>query len=388
LLQFPSFRQFKKSYTGESGLIKASRIDISTTQQKCILDKLSPNLFRLLFKRLFALAQRSKLLEKYIYHEHSYLMLVDCSGYYSSQKVSCNSCLRREKEGVINYQHHALQLFITHPEQTALIPLMAEQIRNEDGIKKQDCEINAAKRALTLLRKDHPKLKMILVGDDLYSGQPFIEQVVASGLHFIFVAKPTDHKCMLEDIDGLRRIEGVESFVIEEDGKRHYYEWVNGIELNGNKSSVKVNYFSYLCKNKVGDNLYHNSWVTDFAVNQSNVKLFAHGGRARWKCENEGFNSLKNQGYHLEHNYGHGEQNLAVNNYNLNLLSFFMHQICELQDKAFKRCHKKLGNKALIWQKIRDYSETTIFDSWGGIFAYIFEPIAAQCAIPPPHKVA
>ena len=34
--------------------------------------------------------------------------------------------------------------------------------------------------------------------------------------------------------------------------------------------------------------------------------------RARWKIENETFNTLKNQGYHFEHNYGHGEQHLSV----------------------------------------------------------------------------
>ena len=35
-------------------------------------------------------------------------------------------------------------------------------------------------------------------------------------------------------------------------------------------------------------------------------------GRSRWKVENETFNTLKNLGYNLEHNYGHGKQHLAT----------------------------------------------------------------------------
>jgi len=100
---------------------------------------------------------------------------------------------------------------------------------------------------------------------------------------------------------------------------------------------------------------------------------------------NEGFNVLKNQGYHLKHNYGHGKQYLGFNNYNLNLLSFLLHQICELKDKNYKKCCNKLGNKALIWQKIRDYVESIIFKEWSEIFEYMLNPVPfIYTGIPPP----
>ena len=56
------------------------------------------------------------------------------------------------------------------------------------------------------------------------------------------------------------------------------------------------------------------------------------GGRARWKIENETFNTLKNQGYHFEHNYGHGKKNLPVVLAMVMLLAFF------LVDQAQQRC--------------------------------------------------
>jgi len=43
-----------------------------------------------------------------------------------------------------------------------------------------------------------------------------------------------------------------------------------------------------------------------------NAYQIMRGGRARWKIENETFNTLKNQGYNFEHNYGLGKKNLSV----------------------------------------------------------------------------
>jgi hypothetical protein len=80
--------------------------------------------------------------------------------------------------------------------------------------------------------------------------------------------------------------------------------------LNDSRSDVRVNFIEYWEVSK--DKTQHFSWVTDFRVTKYNVYTLMRGGRARWKIENETFNTLKNQGYHFEHNDGHGEQNLSV----------------------------------------------------------------------------
>lgn len=381
--QYPSFRQFKQSYASARGIARVGRINISSTQQKAIIDNINPFAFRSIYKRLFKVLQRSKILEKYTYHDNSYLILLDGSGYHSSKKIKCSSCLTRQRDGGINYQHQVLQMFLVHPVQEAIIALMPEEISNTDGKAKQDCEINAAKRALKLLKSDHPKLKMILVGDGLYSKQLLIEEVLRLGMKFIFVVKPGDHKSMFEDISGIRVLGDIESYVVNENGIRHYYEWVNNIPLNGNQDSQSVNYFSYECS-KAEKIMYKNSWVTSFVVSKNNVRKLSIGGRARWSCENQGFNCLKNQGYHIDHNYGHGKRHLAFNNYLLNLLSFFLHKFCELKDKLFKKCCTKLGNKALIWQKVRDYTEIKECNSFDEVFALIAGLGAIYGGIPPP----
>ena len=69
------------------------------------------------------------------------------------------------------------------------------------------------------------------------------------------------------------------------------------------------------------------SWVTQLEVTPENVLKLVRGGRARWKIENETFITLKNQCYHLEHNFGHGQQNLSTVLATLKILAFLVDQV-------------------------------------------------------------
>lgn len=97
----------------------------------------------------------------------------------------------------------------------------------------------------------------------------------------------------------------------------------------------------------------HFSWVTDLRVTKRNVYKLMRGGRARWKIENETFNTLKNQGYHFEHNYGHGEQNLSVVFAMLMMLAFLVDQTQQLCCGLFQAVWSKLGSKRHLWERIR-----------------------------------
>ena len=77
------------------------------------------------------------------------------------------------------------------------------------------------------------------------------------------------------------------------------------------------------------------------------------GGRARWKIENETFNTLKNQGYHFEHNYGHGEQHLSVVFAMLMMLAFWVPtKPSKLGCALFQAVWAKLGSKRLLWERM------------------------------------
>ena len=97
-------------------------------------------------------------------------------------------------------------------------------------------------------------------------------------------------------------------------------------------------------------------------------------GRCRWKIENETFNTLKNQGYHIEHNFGHGEKHLSINFFLLNLLAFFMHQIFELTDLLYQECRRAFGSRRNLWDHLRSSIHLLIFPDWETLLKRLLRP--------------
>jgi len=349
----------------------------SDTQMRDIIDEVSSEHFRPLFKDYYLRLQRGKHLEQYQIFPGMYYCPMDGSEYYSSKDISCKQCLTKEhKKGEITYSHQILQGGIAHPNCSEVIPFMPEQICNTDGDTKQDCEMNAAKRYVQRLKNEHPQMKFLLGGDGLFSRQPIIEDVLSLNMHYIFGAKPDDHKVMMRTIDEYQDLSQIE--FIDEKGRRHVYEWINDAPLNGNKETVRVNFLrcTIFRKNKKDEEIiaYKNSWVTDIKISNENIKTLVSAGRCRWKNENELFNVMKNHGYCMEHNYGHGQKNLAYNFYLLTLLAFTMHQIFELTDNLYKACRKKCGSKKHLWETMRTYIKIIIFESWEILLEFVLKP--------------
>jgi hypothetical protein len=253
---------------------------------------------------------------------------------------------------------------------------MPEQIVNSDGATKQDCEINAAKRFVKRLRGDFPQLGLMIGGDALFSKRPIIEEVLNLRMHYLFAAKPSDHKYMFEWVEAYNQLPKVE--FLDEKCRRHCYEWMNGVPLNGDKESMSVNFLQckIVGKNKKGNEeiLYKNSWVTDILISKENIKTLVKAGRCRWKNENEMFNVMKNHGYCMERNYGHGQKHLAFNFYLLTLLAFFFHQIFELTDVQYQACREKFGSKKHLWETLRTYIKIFVFDTWESLLSYALKP--------------
>jgi hypothetical protein len=120
------------------------------------------------------------------------------------------------------------------------------------------------------------------------------------------------------------------------------------------------------------------TWVTDLEVTAGNVREAVRAGRARWRIENETFNTLKNQGYHFEHNDGHGEENLSVVLAMLMMLAFLIDQVQQRCDPLFEAARKKKGPRCALWEAIRH-----LFASFEvGSMREIYEAIAYGYARP------
>lgn len=345
------------------------------SQMKDVIDEVDSAELEPIFEDWFRALQRGKHLEQYSYLGGHYIISFDGSEYFSSEKICCPGCLRKEnKSGKIRYGHQIVQAALMHPDMRQVIPLAPEAVRNADGNKKQDCEIEAGKRLIKKIRKSHPQLKIIVVADSLHSKQSLIQEAKAAGMKYIFTAKPDDHKILMEWVNEQRQLKEVSQMETKDlKGRLHVYEWINEVPLNGNKETILTNYFEYwlIDKNKV---TYHNSWVTDIQISRDNVKDLVRGGRCRWKIENEVFNTLKNQGYYIEHNYGHGRKNLSMNFFLLNLLAFFIHQIFELTDTVFQACRKKIGSKRALWECLRGILRVLIFPDWETLLLRFLKP--------------
>ena len=117
-------------------------------------------------------------------------------------------------------------------------------------------------------------------------------------------------------------------------------------------------------------NGYH-SFVTDLPVSRSSIEELVECGRARWKIENESFNVLKNNGYNLEHNFGHGKKTLASILVVLNLLAFLMHGACELTEHHWQVARQKAGSRIRFFNLLRDITVVLLFPSWRSLMRTI-----------------
>jgi len=346
------------------------------SQLRDVTDLVPTETFSGIFPAFINHLQRGRQLSQYRVLDKYYLVPLDGSEYFSSDKICCPHCLKTEPtKAPIRYHHQILQAVIVHPNLRPVIPLFPEPIQNSDGYTKQDCETNAGKRILGKIRKAHPKLPIIITADDLYSKQPFVDALKENAMSYILVAKPSDHKILFEWVDEITSMGGAQHIELtDKKGKHHKYHWVNDVPLNGSRNADQVNFFQYWIIDKNGKTTYHNSWVSDLVVSKDNVQDMVKAGRARWKIENETFNTLKNQGYHIEHNYGHGNKYLSMNFFVLNLLAFFVHQILELCDRSYQQCRTKFSSRKEYWNQLRCTFRIILFRDFYHLLDYLFNP--------------
>jgi len=347
-----------------------------STQFREITDNVPSADIEKVFPNYFKKLQRGKQLEPYRFLNGAYLITLDGSQQFSSESIHCSDCLQKNlKSGQIIYHHQVLCSAVVHPDIRHVVPLAPEPIHRIDGQSKQDCEINAGKRMLDKIRKDHPKLPIIILGDSLYSKQPFVDKLKEKNMSFILAAKPDDHKVLFEWVSEIKQMKESQRLEFRDlQGRQHIFEWINDVPLNGRKDAHDVNYFEYTLINAEGKRAFFGSWVTDLAIGDQNIVDLVRGGRSRWKIENENFNTLKNQGYHAEHNYGHGKKNAGYNFFLFILIAFFVHQILELTDPLFQACRKKFSSRREFWNQLRCTVRIMLFRSWRHLLEFVRDP--------------
>jgi hypothetical protein len=246
-----------------------------------------------------------------------------------------------------------------------------EPILRQDGAKKNDCERNAARRLCQQLHERYDGLAVLLVEDALYANAPPIRQISGYGWHYGLNVKLESHESLMKQFAGRRaRGQVKELQQTDEDGVHHYYAWTNGLCLCESAVDVKVNFLLYEQTTADGK-VKRWMWVTNLGLRANSVEKVMRAGRGRWKIENETFNTLKNQGYHFEHNYGHGQQHLATVLALVMLLAFLVDQIQQRCCGLFRQLWEGLGTKAKLWETLRSQFRILVFDSMGALYQHM-----------------
>lgn len=381
-MQSSSFLQYQRQMATTKGRSNAKSLfgieKIPCDNQiRALLDPVPPSLIFSGFERLHQCLDASGKRQGYRCFNQGYLVALDGTEYFSSQAIHCRSCNHRQhRNGLITYFHQVVTPVMVKPGSNQVLNLAPEFISPQDGHDKQDCETAAAKRWIEAHPIGAGDVGVTLLGDDLYCRQPMCQTAIDNGYGFIFVCLPTSHEELYQWLEYLERAGEMHCHqVCRYQGANpllYQFRYVNRVPLNAQQATLEVNWCEVTVTDKRnGKQLYFTSFVTDHLISDATVENIVEGGRARWKVENENNNVLKPKGYHLEHNFGHGQQHLAQLLVTLNLLAFLMHTILELVGGSYGQLRELLVTRKDFFADLRTLTRYFWFASWDALFDFM-----------------
>jgi hypothetical protein len=344
-----------------------------------MLDAADPALLAPCFERLETLLAEPLLHQAFGRLGGRTLVAWDGTEFFCSQKLGCPHCLTRQRSnGKLESHHSMLSATVVAQGHAKVVPLMPEFIAPQDGAEKQDCERNAVKRWFGKHHARLAPLRPIYLGDDLFACEPVAKMVCDAGGDFIFTCKPGSHAALYDFIDGAEPFRHTEKVANRKTKDTHRYRWFEAVPLRDGKDAMLVNWIGFEILDAKGRVKYSMAWVTSLAVTKQNVAEIAACGRARWKIENETFNVMKNHGYELEHNFGHGETFLAMILAALNLLAFAWHAALDILEPPWKAAREAATKRTSFFAHLAILTAYVVFPSWP-----VFLESLATFTIPP-----
>lgn len=298
---------------------------------------------------------------------------VDGTGHYCSGAKFCPQCMvRNHRSGKKTYYHQLLGAVAVHPQQATVFPVACEAIVRQDGAAKNDCELNASKRVIPQVRQVLPDEEVLMVFDALYANGPHVQCLTGHKMSYIIGVKGDNY--IWVQVDRLRESGQLEHLSWGAKGKKCTVNFANGLILNGQHQGILTNFLEYTEVGRdTGEQVFYSSWITDVEITSENARELVAVARSRWKIENETFNTLKNQGYHLEHGYGHGKKFLATNFAILTFLAFLVDQMAQHMDSMFQQARAKSKTFKAFWEKIRSVFNLLPAMSMNAIYRFIIK---------------
>lgn len=292
---------------------------------------------------------RFKLLGKY------FMIAIDASGlnsYYQDNEEK-DRVHKTSKNGKTTYHSYVLEAKLVTssglsisiaseclPDWVIQAGIANDSLRN---FNKQDCESKAFGRIAVKLKKYFPRLPICILADGLYPNDTFMQTCSDNGWQYIAMLKDDSLKALQTDITDTdnRHRHKVERQQTASKGMLHTtscYEWIDEAlyhkthkvywlsctekqtgyrkDEDGNKQPYKEQQTRFV-------------WLTSIAPDSKSVWQIAEGGRDRWKIENEGFNTQKNNGYALGHLFSRASSTGYKNYYQCLQIAHIINQLTE-----------------------------------------------------------
>jgi len=400
-MQSPSFlshQQLMQTTKGKNNARSLFGIEeiLSENHIRNLLDVVDPQLLNPVFMEIVNDLREGGYIEEYRSNTYKKNILIgmDATQYFSSKKISCPQCNTRrrvEKENdkeTVDFYHCVVSPVLLKPGLNRVISLPPEYIIPQDGSEKQDCEYNASKRWFDkygeyILELGDGEGGVTVLGDDLYCKQPFCEEILRHKFNFILVCKPDSHKTLYEYLKLLQEeIEEEEVKIARWKGKYRQvntYRFYNQVPIkDGEKGVLEVNWCEIVTTDHEGKVIYKNSFATNHKITGENVAQIVEDGRARWKVENENYNVLKNRGYHLEHNFGHGKKHLSSLLATFNLLAFLFHTVLEIVDEKYALVRRELVKRKTFFQHLQVLTCYWYFENWDVMMVFMIEGLELE----------
>lgn len=391
-MQSESFLEYQRQLQSRCGQDNAQGLFgleklASIPQIRNVLDEVEASAMSSIFVWCYQTLLERKYLKRFERLGNNLLIALDGTEYFSSEKIHCDCCsTQTHRSGKVTYSHKAIFPVIVAPEQEQVISLPPEFITPQDGYDKQDCEQNAAKRWIKSYAALFKDQDVTLLGDDLFSRQPTCEYCLRYQFNFLFVCLRESHKTLYEWVDYLEKNGELKTFSRRQWNGSYFevwnYRYLNQVPLRDQQPALKVNWYEMrVIRESDGKQIYHNSFITNHLITPQSLHPLGKSGPSRWKTENENHNVLKTQGYHLEHNFGHGQKHLAKFLVTLNLLAFLFHTILGFVDESYQQIRTQRGTRKGFFQDILTLTKYILFESWQHLLDFMLADSAPNFSL-------
>lgn len=309
LFRLGSVRQIKYLLNTQSGienfhkLFGISKLPHNSSINK-ICRRLNPEEFQKLLTGMPRTLIRKRVLDKKRLFGKYYMIAIDGTWIYTFPERHCEHCLTKtsSKTGKTTYYHMVLEAKLVTRDGFSL-SIMSEFVKNEqENPTKQDCEIKAFHRLAENLKKAFPRLPIILLLDGLFAEGPVFDRCKQNNWEYLVVLKDDDLKTVNTEFRNLKSLNTDNHVLLRKDGCIQNYDWCNSISYTDSKKrEFELNVIECLEKTTKKETKYKT--ISSLRLNKKNVEKIIQAIRDRWVIENQGFNTQKNHGYNLKHQY-------------------------------------------------------------------------------------